>query len=136
VHWQGPPPAPTAKPTNGPAVAGLVCSVSGLVLLVIVAPFTLGFSMIATGPLSVVGAVLGRAGLRERHGREPPQKGLAVAGLVLGVVGTLLHVLAVIAGLALFALLLEALGDLEVPESDTPPQQEQPPVISGGMIAT
>jgi len=132
VYWQGSPPAPA--PTNGWAITGLVCGVSGLVLLVMVAPFTFGFSMIATGPLSLIGAVCGGLGLRERHGAEPPQKGLAIAGLVVGAVGTLLHVLAVIAGLALFVLLLEMLGDLEVPEPDAPPQPRQPPVTAGGMI--
>jgi hypothetical protein len=74
-------------PGNSLGVAGFICSLVGLV---------------SCGLLSPVGLVLSAAGLR----REP--KGLAIAGLVLGIIGSIWFVLALVFGL--FGLILAAVG--------------------------
>lgn len=61
-------PAPAPRPSNGVGLAGFICSLVGLLVCL---------------PLAPVGLVLSIFGLR----REP--RGFAIAGLVLGLLGTL-----------------------------------------------
>lgn len=112
-------PAPEQNPL---AIIGFVCSLAGLILLVAVAPFTFGLSMLFSAPLSIGGLVCGLLGRQKvDHGELSTGRGLAQAGFVLGIVGIVLHVLAVIAGLVLIGLLIEWVGGFGPPEIDQPP---------------
>lgn len=113
------PPPPEQNPL---AIVGIVCSISGLVLLFVLGPFTFGFSFLFSGPLSIAGLVCGLLGRQKvDHGELSTGRGLAQAGFVLGIIGIVLHVLAVVVGLVLIGLLIEAVGDFGPPEIDQPP---------------
>lgn len=71
---------PSAQPrTSATAITSLVLGILGVLLCGLVAPIAI---------------VLGVMGLREAQRGEcaPPSRGLAIAGLVLGVVGTLVTI--------------------------------------------
>jgi hypothetical protein len=91
-----PPARAEATPRTGTAVSSFVLGVAGACILLM----TFGlFSMLST-PLSALAWVLGRSA--RRGGATAGHRGLAIAGEVLGVGGTILGGLA----LAFFALLL------------------------------
>jgi hypothetical protein len=62
------PPYPPARPTNGLAIASLVCSIAG----------------IATCVSAPVGAVLGHIARRQIRERGEDGDGLALAGIIVG----------------------------------------------------
>jgi len=107
-------PAPEHNPL---AIIGFVCSLTGLILLVAGAPFTLGFSMFFSAPLSIGGLVCGLLGRQKvDQGELSTQRGLAQAGFVLGIIGIVLHVVAVVVGVLIVALFIETLGDFGPPD--------------------
>jgi hypothetical protein len=83
-----------ALPT-GQAIAGFVVSLAGLVCL----PFLNVFS----APAVIVGLVLSAIALRKTRQGLAGGKGLAVAGLVLGIVGAVLAALLIVAIVALLS---------------------------------
>lgn len=121
--WGPPQPQWPRPPEQNPlAIIGFVCSLAGLILLVAIAPFTFGFSMFFSAPLSIGGLVCGLLGRQKvDQGELSTGRGLAQAGFVLGIIGIVLHVLAVVAGLVLLGFLIEWLGDFTPPEIDQPP---------------
>lgn len=123
AQWPAPPPQwqPSGSPQNALAIIGLVCSISSLATLFVFAPFTLGFSMIASGPLAIAGLVCGLVGRQKVDAGElATGRGLAQAGFVLGIVSLVLHALAVVVGVVLLGLVLEAIDDFDIPEPDAP----------------
>lgn len=74
--------------SNGMATAGFVTGLLGAILAITIVLFIVGF------PLSIVGIVLSWIGLR-RVSADPLRggKGLAIAGLVLGIIGFLVSIL-------------------------------------------
>lgn len=93
-------PPPAAPPGDGRATAALVLSLTGLSLLAL----TFGLLAILALPLSATGWALG-SGARRRLGRggETAGRGKAVAGEVVGIVGTVCSVL-VLTGCAVLVL--------------------------------
>lgn len=81
---------PVAQPTNGLAVAGLICSVAGLMLGGLLCPIGVLLSAIALG--------------------RPGGRGMAVAGLIVGLIGSCGGIIVVLlfGGLILLALGLTA----------------------------
>src|SRR5918996_2812613 len=90
-----PPPPPAERPQGHPgmAVAGFVCGLVGLVLSAIIICFFIG------GPVALVGVVLSAIGLRQANERGA-KRGLAIAGLVCGVIGVLIALVITIAAIA------------------------------------
>lgn len=85
--WQPLPPSPG----NGEAVAGFVCAVTGLTLLV----FSVGMSTIISLVLGIVALPYARRGTRNvDEGRTRKHADLARAGRVIGIVTIVLAVLA------------------------------------------
>lgn len=85
-----PPPPPAApNPTNGMAIAALVCGILGIVGAFIpgVAYFTL--------VLAVLGIIFGVIGMKKAK-EIGTGNGLAISGLVLGIVGTIFSLVGVI----------------------------------------
>lgn len=74
--------APATGPTNGKAVASLVCGIGGLVLLPLV--------------LSILALVFGYQARREIEERGESGSGLATAGIVLGWVGIAVFVIGIL----------------------------------------
>ena len=82
------------QPGNTQAVAALVFGIAGIAFLVGGA----GLLFIINLPCSVLAWVFGRAGMRRvDRGETTAHRGLAQAGMILGVVGTVVGVLAVAA---------------------------------------
>ena len=90
-----------APPGNGTAITGFVLSVSSVALLF----FTLGFSSIISLGLAIAGAIVGRNG-REKvdKGETTQHRGLGQAGFIVGIVGVILSVLAIVSWILIFAL--------------------------------
>lgn len=127
MTWQPPPAQFQPRPPqadNDLAVAGLCLSLASLAVLVIGTPFTFGLSMLLSGPLAIAGLVCGIIAKQKADRGEAGGRSMAQAGFVLGIVSLVLHVVAVILGVALIALLIDALGDLDVPEPDQPPEAD------------
>ena len=123
MNWQ-PRPAPQ---NNDLAVAGLCCSLSSLVLLVIGVPFTVGFSMLLSGPLGIAGVVCGLLGRQKADRGEAGGRGMAQAAFVTGIVSLVLHLVVVIAGIVLIVLAVDWLKDFDLPAPDGPgPNTNQP----------
>lgn len=98
----------TVEQSNGAAVAALVCGICGLVLLLGSAGLMALFSL----PLSVCAWVFGIKG-RDRADRgEAGQRGLAQAGWIMGVVGTVLGVVAFLGWILVLSLSDGLLDDL------------------------
>jgi hypothetical protein len=84
------PPAPPAQPSgypqprqnNGMAIASLVCGIAGLFLFGVV-----------LGPLAVIFGALGLS----RANRGASGRGMAIAGLVLGLIATVVAVILLVA---------------------------------------
>ncbi|NLB50623.1 MAG: DUF4190 domain-containing protein [Clostridiaceae bacterium] len=82
-----PPPAPAQ--TNGMAIAALVCGVLGIIGSFI--PYVMYF----TAVLAVLGIIFGVMGMKKAK-QIGSGNGLAVAGLVLGIVGTVFAIIGII----------------------------------------
>ena len=82
-----PPPAPAQ--TNGMAIAALVCGVLGIIGSFI--PVVMYF----TAVLAVLGIIFGVMGMKKAK-QLGSGNGLAVAGLVLGIVGTVFAIIGII----------------------------------------
>ena len=127
MAWQPPPAqfqqrAPQAN--NDLAVAALCLSLSSLGVLFVGTPFTFGLSMLLSGPLAIAGLVCGVIGRQKADRGEAGGRSMAQAAFVLGIVSLVLHVVAVILGVALIALLIDSLEDFDVPEPDQAPDAE------------
>ena len=127
MAWQPPPVqyqqrAPQAN--NDLAVAALCLSLASLAVLVVGTPFTFGFSMFLSGPLAIAGLVCGVIAKQKADRGEAGGRSMAQAAFVLGIVSLVLHVVAVILGVALIALLIESIDDFDVPEPDQAPDGE------------
>lgn len=115
--YQLPPP----RPTNGSAVAALVLGIAGIAVTVLFA----GLLFIVSIPCSIAAWVLGVKGKRiaapdpNLEPTRPGGRGLAQAGLVMGIVGLVLAILAIIAWALLFSL-----GELDISEFETEPDQD------------
>lgn len=109
---------------NDLATVALCLSLSSIGLLVIGAPFTLGVSMFISGPLAIAGLVCGVVARQKADRGEAGGRSMAQAGFVLGIVSLVLHVVAVVVGVALIALLIDSLDDFDVPEPDGGPDAE------------
>jgi hypothetical protein len=125
---QYPPPTgqPWPQPPRGPrrntaAAISLVSGIAGLVVFVFPAGFGLVF--IFNLPCSILAWVYGVRGRRAvDRGYTHERRGMAQAGLVLGIVGTVLGVLAIIGWAVAFALSEELRRELErqIEESSEP----------------
>ena len=93
-------------------------------MLIVGTPFTFGFSMLLSAPLAIAGLVCGVLGRQKADRGEGGGRNMAQAAFVLGIVSLVLHVVAVVIGIALIALLIESLEDLDVPEPDQAPDGE------------
>ena len=123
MNWQ-PRPSPQS---NDLAVAGLCCSLSSLVLLVIGVPFTVGFSTLLSGPLGIAGVVCGLLGRQKADRGEAAGRGMGQAAFVTGIVSLVLHLVVVIAGIVLIVLAVDWLKDFDLPAPDGPgPNTSQP----------
>lgn len=76
-HGYYPPPAP--PPTNGKSIAALVLGILGIIV-----PY-LGFI------LGIIAIIFGRISLNEIKQRGEQGKGLALAGFICGIIGTVLY---------------------------------------------
>jgi hypothetical protein len=83
-----PPPAPAQQQPGAPgiAIAGFVCGLVGMILTIIIICFFIG------APLALVGVVLSAIGMKQAN-ETGAKKGLAIAGLVCGIIGVLLGIL-------------------------------------------
>jgi hypothetical protein len=99
--WAPPAYAPPAEPGNGQAIAAFILGLISLVMLA----FTLGFFFFVSLPCAIVAIFLGRIGRRRvDEGETPKHRGLAQAGFVTGIVGTVLSVLATVGWILVFVL--------------------------------
>ena len=89
------PRGPAGMPTNGIAIAGMVCGIGGLVLF---------FFPLVGFLLAVVGVVLGAIGMGRAKRMAGKHLGFAIAGLVCGLVGSVMG-LGVLAAVAIPAFL-------------------------------
>jgi hypothetical protein len=89
-------PPPTSAEQPGPpglAIAGFVCGLVGLILSASVICFFIG------GPVAVIGIVLSAIG-RKQADERGAKGGLATAGLVCGIIGTLIALVILIVAIA------------------------------------
>lgn len=84
-------PMPAVRPTNGLAIAALICSLSGMVV----------------GLSAPVGAILGHVALRQIRERGEEGQGMALAGVIVGWVITGLYAVGCAFYLVMFAWLLQ-----------------------------
>ena len=127
MTWQPPPAQFQPRPpqaNNDLAVAALCLSLGSLGVLIVGTPFTFGFSMLLSGPLAIAGLVCGVIAKQKADRGEAGGRSMAQAAFVLGIVSLVLHVVAVILGVALIALLIESIDDFDVPEPDQAPDGE------------
>ena len=90
------------RETNGPATASLVLGICGVVLFLFDG---FGLIFVLNLPCSVAAWIYGRRAMqRIDRGETPAARGTARAGLVLGVVGTLLGGAALVAWILVYAL--------------------------------
>ena len=93
-----PPPLPGAIPAgadapNNPAVVAIALGATGLGLLLV----TVGVTFLLTLPCSVLAWVFGAQGRRRvRSGETTRNEGLATAGLITGIIGTVLGIVAAV----------------------------------------
>lgn len=116
---QWPPPqtyARQAEPGNGAAIAALVLSLCGLGLLIV----SVGLLFIITLPLAILGIVFGRKGRNAvDQGETPKNRGIAQAGYIIGIVTTVLSVLAAAGWIALLAADPNFLDELDETDSSS-----------------
>lgn len=84
-------PMPIGRPTNGLAIAALVCSLSGILV----------------GISAPLGAILGHVALRQIRERGEEGHGMALAGIIVGWVITGFYVIGCAFYLVMFAWLLQ-----------------------------
>lgn len=116
--WSG---APAPKKENVLGIIGLVCSIAGaLGLLAIVVTFGFFFFIgFISLPLSIAGMICGRIGVQKvDRGELPSGRGMSQAAFITGLVGVILHVLAVIIVVVILGLLLGAIDNLEIPDQE------------------
>ena len=114
--WQKPPP----QPPNGDAVAGFTCGIVGVSLLF----FTAGLSTIVSLVLGIVAIPYSRKGKRNvAEGRTRKHKDLANAGFVIGIITTVLSVIATVTWVLIFALSVD--WD-EIDDSNDDPFDDDP----------
>ncbi len=100
--WYQPPPS---RPTNGSAVAALVLGIAGIAVTLMFA----GFLFIVSIPCSIAAWVFGVKGKKVAapdpmaEPMRPGGRGMAQAGLICGIVGLVLAVLAIIIWVLIFA---------------------------------
>lgn len=95
-------PAVARAPGNGHAVAALVLGISGVVLF-----FAAGFGLVfvLNLPCSMLAWIYGRTGMRRvDRGETTERRGMAQAGMILGIVGTVVGALALVGWILGFAL--------------------------------
>jgi hypothetical protein len=93
--WQRPP-----QPPNGDAVAGFTCGIVGVSLLF----FTAGLSTIVSLILGIVAIPYSHRGKRNvAEGRTQKHKDLANAGYIIGIITTVLSVIATVTWIAILA---------------------------------
>jgi hypothetical protein len=86
--------------TNGSAVASLVCGVISMTVVAVALPFAfccLGVPLAFALPTSLLATLFGAIGMKHRDGR-----GMAIAGLILGIIGLVFSVLGLFGALAVF----------------------------------
>ena len=84
---------PAPVPDNGPAIAGLVLSISAIALLL----FSVGLSTIISLGCAALGVYYSRQGRsRVDRGETPKHRGVAQAGFVVGIVALVLSALATV----------------------------------------
>jgi hypothetical protein len=109
---QWPPAYRPRPPGNSSALVSLVAGIAGLVLFVFPAGFGLVF--IFNLPCSILAWVFGVRGRRQvDRGHTGERRGMAQAGIVLGIVGTVLGVLAIVGWALAIALSEEVRRELE-----------------------
>jgi hypothetical protein len=109
-HWF----AQTGEPGNGEAVTGFVLSIASVGLLVMSA----GLSTILSLGLGIAGAIVGRKGRQKVDAGETRQhRGLGQAGFVIGIVGSVLSLLATLVWILVFVAAAEDENFLEDSES-------------------
>ncbi|WP_067821094.1 DUF4190 domain-containing protein [Actinomadura kijaniata] len=100
-HYYGAPQQVVMPPTNGMAVASLICSIAGL--------FTCGFA-------SFLGVIFGHVAQGQIRRTGEGGSGMAVAGLIIGYILSFLTIL--VWGLYIFGL-LAVIGMSDSPSSST-----------------
>ena len=101
THWPAQP-AQAQPAGNGVAVAALVLGVAGLVLFV---GLGFGIAFFVNLPCSILAWILGVQGKRKvDRGETSERRGMAHAGMVLGIVGVVAGVLGIVAWVLTFAL--------------------------------
>lgn len=125
MAWQPRPPSQNSDL----AVAGICCSISSLVLLMIGVPFTLGFSMLLSGPLGIAGVVCGLIGRQKADRGEAGSRGTAQAAFIIAIVSLVLHVLVVIAGVVLLVLFVDFLDGIDFSPPDQDPERNPDPAL-------
>ena len=73
---------------KGPATAGLVLSIIGLVSALIIGPWIIGWFSVFCLPISIVGLVLSVMGGKKLKAAGAPS-GAATAGLVIGIIAVI-----------------------------------------------
>jgi len=107
--YQQPPgyaPAPPAPP-NTMAIAALVCGVLGIIGSFI--PYVMFFTAI----LAILGIVFGAMGMKKAK-ETGTGNGLAIAGLVLGIIGTLFALVGIICYASVACALKKGLAGLDL----------------------
>ncbi len=98
-------------------IVGLSCAIAGCALLVV----ALGFLWFISLPLSIAGLVCGLLGRQKAdRGEVDGGRGISQAGFIVGIVGVVLHVLALLVFVVLIGLLLDAANELEIEERPRP----------------
>ncbi|MEX2197137.1 MAG: hypothetical protein WD844_17835 [Thermoleophilaceae bacterium] len=101
--WQAAP----QGPGNGTAITGFVLSVSSIALLF----FSAGLSSVISLGLAIAGAIVGRNGRQKvDRGETTQHRGLGQAGFIVGIVGAVLSVLAIVTWTLIFTL-VDDFGD-------------------------
>lgn len=114
--WYQPPPS---RPTNGTAVAALVLGIAGIAVTL----FFAGVLFIVSIPCSIAAWVLGVKGKKVAapdplaEPMRPGGRGMAQAGLICGIAGIVLAILAIVLWVMLFSLGEFNINDFQ-PEED------------------
>jgi uncharacterized protein DUF4190 len=95
--YGGPPAYVVSRPTNGMALAAMICALAGLVSCI-------GFP---------VGAILGHISLKQVRQTGEQGEGYAKTGIIVGWIGTGLTIVGCIAYIAFFAAVVNSTGGFE-----------------------
>ncbi len=128
--WQQP---GAPEPGNGPAVAALVLGIVSLALLLV----TAGLSTIVSLGCAIPAIFLGRTG-RQRvdEGQTRKHRGLAQAGFIMGIVGTILSVLSTVFWVLLIALSEDFQDDFEREFNNQSLERTSTAVLAHAVAAT